>query len=520
MNRYQWCRVLAYFAVLAAPILGPWLLFWFMAYSIRDYVPFLNDEISYYLQAKAFVHHGWNAGYFGVAEQSAPCSFSHFGVHGPAFPVLYGVLGRVFGLPCWTACFFNAAMVSLGLAVYLLLARPTSWQCFGISLLILSFWPYHMYVATWMQESVHFALASALAGVFVAVAGRAAITESIWFRLGAVALVAAGSMLRISWALAYVPLFILFFRQRSWPVQALAVVAAGAVILAQAIAFRFLCAPYFADENAFFMNKLVAFSVGLESLWKHVADNLAGFRRVFQAEPLLCRFSVGQYLISLCFFLFVGFALIAEPWFPGTRKQLFPDREDRVGLYLCIYFLVATIVATVFAYTVAYFRGFRIFAIEMMLVLLILAVSPSRLFRGVFVAVVLSNLLVAPAAVFYLKDYYAPAFRREPAWAELEQKIESAIHFDPNADAWANTLLTDHMPSELCMLPTGIGVEIYFDDAIFNKPVKSRYVIATSDVAKRFRFPVRHLCGLDGLTGRLHTTFSPPALYENLDPVK
>ena len=55
-----------------------------------------NDEIYYWHQIATFKRAGFNGGYYTYQEVPAP-NLSHFGTHGPMFPMIYGVLGYLVG---------------------------------------------------------------------------------------------------------------------------------------------------------------------------------------------------------------------------------------------------------------------------------------------------------------------------------------------------------------------------------------------------------------------------------------
>ena len=67
--------------LLVAPLFDATLVYYF---------PLVSDEIAYQRQIAAFVEAVFNGGYFTSYELPAPFAFTHFSVHEPAFPVLYG----------------------------------------------------------------------------------------------------------------------------------------------------------------------------------------------------------------------------------------------------------------------------------------------------------------------------------------------------------------------------------------------------------------------------------------------
>src|SRR5262249_999361 len=141
------------------PALGTVVLIQCLGVSLDKFTPAASDEIGYYLQINAFVHHGFSGGYFTISEKPAPASFSHFGVHGPLFPVLYGAIGRLVGWEFRTGPFINLALLTLAVAVYCLMIRPTVGQALLGTALLATFWPFYLCVLSVLQDPVHWAIA-------------------------------------------------------------------------------------------------------------------------------------------------------------------------------------------------------------------------------------------------------------------------------------------------------------------------------------------------------------------------
>src|SRR5215510_2407344 len=81
--------------------------------TLLDYFPKDSDELAYHQEIAAFARAGFGGGYFTILEQPASLAFSHFGPHGPAFPLLYGSVGRVIGWTRQSGPIFNLAVLAL-----------------------------------------------------------------------------------------------------------------------------------------------------------------------------------------------------------------------------------------------------------------------------------------------------------------------------------------------------------------------------------------------------------------------
>jgi hypothetical protein len=159
-----------------------------------------SDEMHYWEEIHCFQHVGFGGGYFVVNERPAPASWTHFGPHGPAFPVVYGSLARVFGWRLESGPCFNIGFLMLGSAAWLWFVRPTTQQLLTAILLTMSFWPSILFIPAMLQESFHCAVAFALAGL-----AHRSINHNdprVW---SFVVLVALVSLMRVTWALLLIP---------------------------------------------------------------------------------------------------------------------------------------------------------------------------------------------------------------------------------------------------------------------------------------------------------------------------
>src|SRR5262249_23687506 len=143
---------------------------------------------------------GFGGGYFVVNERTAPAGWTHFGPHGPGFPVICGTLARIFGWRLESGPLYNIGFLMLGSAVWLWFVRPTTKQLLAAILLTMSFWPCILFMPAMLQESFHCAVAFALAGL----AHRSINNNDrrVW---SFVILVAVVSLIRITWALLLIP---------------------------------------------------------------------------------------------------------------------------------------------------------------------------------------------------------------------------------------------------------------------------------------------------------------------------
>ncbi len=508
-------RTVCLAAVLAAPAAGSLGLLAYGGYSLRDYTPFFNDEVLYYLQARAFAAHGFGAGYFGMEEQAAPAAFSRFGVHGPAFPVLYGGIARLSGVSYDLAAYLNVAALTLALAAYVALTRPANRTLLLLAGFFLSFWPFYYVVFSWTQDALHLAVAVLLAGLFAALLADAYPARRRALVAATLLVVCCASLLRVSWALLLPPLFALAARGRSPRIVVSAGVLGCAATLACMKAFQWLCSPYAGTDTAFLMNKLVTGEAGLSLVWSHSLANLAKFGDYFRGDSDVL--SSGVVLGSLLVIVVV--AVAGTALVDARKKGGTPAGRGGRWLAFVGYNQVAIAAATVLTYYVGNGGAPRVFAVHLLLGLLVALNAPLLPLRALLPAALVLNLATAVYSLDFLRDFYAAAFTNRARVEAFRGRWDGLVAFDPDGDGWSNTLLTDRLPAELVTLPPGVGVEAFFVPERLAAPVRSRYVITTPDGAGILGPGSKCLATLKDLGGEMGSySAKQPALYLNGRP--
>ena len=185
----------------------------YLGQRLADFHPDDTDAILYWHQIKTFVVAGFSGGYYTIGEVPAAASFTHFFAHGPWYVALYGLIGKAVGWNLWSPMLFDVAAVTLALLAGLLLMRPNSRQLVLALLVLLTYWPLHLYLPVAMQEPFHYAVAILLAGIFY----RLLIHEgAVPHRfLGAALIIILGAALaRPTWALLLLPLVMIVVEKR------------------------------------------------------------------------------------------------------------------------------------------------------------------------------------------------------------------------------------------------------------------------------------------------------------------
>jgi hypothetical protein len=203
--------------------------------------PLGDDDTHYWNEIVSFSSVGFDGGYFVANEEPAPARWTHFGPHGPAFPVLYGTLARCLGWGEASGPIFNLLVLAVGSAIWLALVRPDARRLGTVLFLTATFWPCLLYIPATMQEAFHCAIAFILAGL----AHRMLAGEVRPGTFGLfVAGVAVASMFRVSWTLALLPGAAIVWPRVEWRARlgllSTVVVAIPLLLLAS----RQICAGY------------------------------------------------------------------------------------------------------------------------------------------------------------------------------------------------------------------------------------------------------------------------------------
>ncbi len=516
------------------------ILKWFH-YDLATLVPGNpTDEMDYFVQVRGFATYGLNVGYFGIEEHPAPAKFSHFGVHGPVFPVLYGALARIFPLWPGLATYLNIGFFTLALALYVWLTRPAPKTLALLIAFALTFWPFYLYVSSWMQDVFHYALAVVFAGLFTAILRQSFPRyRSALFVVTFLAICFA-SLIRVSWVSLFFPLFLLGPKKLTLRKASLRFGVACAATVACMKAFQLLCAPFTVtpypsfewtmNTEEFFMNKLFTGEVGPERLARHIYTQASAFGTYFwNGGPC---FDLGSNIMSETVLVIVAVAWIGVLlWKERSRAKLPADDGAWRWLAFIGYNQGAILLATVAVYFVANFDGPRIFAVHLLISLLVACNAPLASLRAFLPAAIVINVLMTGGCLSTIEYTNGLRFDRHKSLGpfmlaehleEYRQRFAACIQYDPRGDPWANTLLTDRMPYLLSALPPGIGIEYYFSPGILAHPVRSRYIIAVPEEIRPIRHRLKPLTPLGKVPGEFYDYpgRSTPNLYLNLQPAR
>ena len=458
----------------------------YLGQSLANFHPADSDAIMYWHQIKTFVAVGFSGGYYTVGEEAAAASFTHFYAWGPWYIALYGLIGKVVGWTLWSPMLFDAAAVTLALLGGLLLMRPSSRQLVLVLLVLLTYWPLHLFLPGAMQEPFHYAVAILLAGIF----SRLLMQEGAvphWLLGAALVLILGAGLVRPTWAVLLLPLVTIVVEKRphgratrgsrfrqvfcGWPFLTACAVVAGIFLLS-----RYVAAPF---PNRFVSDVDLLLRSPIDGLQNLVAIGTAqGMTYLWPdgEHPLwtLLRYQALGIVLWMTLLAFRRRGIDAGPGAPGRPPWRWAER--------CTHILnLSLIVLLVLILWRMGWTDYRVIAPHLLLSLLLLTACG----RGRVVAVaVLAGILVTPSFLAEYKDRTPRKFTDVQAHIDaFAAQTAGTLVYQAQGDSWCNTILlplqTAFLPESLA-IPAGIGISFDFDDSSRSE-LKSRYVMVNDE---------------------------------------
>jgi len=478
----QWPRFVTWLGmalVVAAPAAVSLLLVHsVLGAAIGNFVPATDDEMFYWREIDTFSAVNFRGGYYTYEEQPAAWTVSHFGAHGPLFPMLYGGLGELFGWHPNTVVFFNLLVVTAALAVLVVSIRPTLGQLGLFVVLLATFWPLQWELPSLGQEALHLGFAILMAAVFFRLL-RSPGRRPQWVTTAVVLSLLLASLFRPFWIALLLPYLILNYHPGSARAWLAVLAASAAAVVGVFVTTVYISAPY----PSFVRNLMVATAasrrVGLRLLASYALENTKQF---LDWRGPLTFFNVNRYqlvLLLLALVLVIGLALwqsrrAGQPW----RAYLSQQSDQIFHLYNAG--LITLVVLALYIPTG--YEGFRVFAPYLLMTSVLLILSR----RWVLVALVLvSGLLQAPAFVHDYAIEKGRNFAYDPGQVSaFSASVGNLLDYDPHGSAWSNTLLLDGQLlcyqvrcDYLMAVPAGRGVSVIFFPDRLTAPLKSKYLL-------------------------------------------
>lgn len=445
--------------------------------TLLDYFPLVSDEIAYQRQIAAFVQTGFNGGYFTAYEHPAPFAFTHFSVHGPAFPVIYGVMGRIVGWELYSGPLFNLAGLAIATALFLVMGRLSRGQIAAAATMILSSWWVLLMASITMQESLNQAVMIVMAG-FAARLMHPDTRRHGRLLLTALVVLAVASVLRpTNWIVA-VPLVLVAMPRHRPRSVALATLGAACGIPVFWLIWRYLSAPipglaidWAPATGSGAIERTATY------FFSHLRDNI---HDVFDITEFL-EAPFYQHVMFECVAVVLGCALlIGGAW----RKLAAVPLSFKVDLFNLLV-LGLSLVAFLGFYFDSDASISRVTAPFLLLSLLVLVATRVRpwLVAGVLAA----NVLVAPSFLAVYREWRVDLFEYDRVRYELfRTQVTPLLAFDARRTPWCNTLLTMTYAREIVAVPAGVGLSVGRPPERLTPPLKSGYVLLPPDSVQEF----------------------------------
>lgn len=461
--------------VAATPALVCYLLITLNGYRLTDFMPNFSDEVMYWHQIVTFKEVGLNGGYFTFNEFAPAAEFTRFYTYGPWYPALYGTIARVIGWNATTTQLINSVLVGLALVLFCYVARLSQPQLWLTMLMLATLWSFILYFFTGMQEGFQQALAILLASIFV-VALRHEDAVSIRFQAISLAIITLAAVMRLSWAILYLPFLLLTFKKTRYRVMVSLLITA-LLTIAVMLFSNYTGAP--GNNSIFTMVSAfrTSFSDGLSALIEYFLYNLG---RLFlwpkKGTDIIQTYQVLGLIVGLAAYVIQLYA---------HRRQPTPRRKET---QFHLYNIAVTLLAALALYIVGTGGDQRLLVSHLLLSFLVMIGFKN--YWPVFI-IIFTNLIVITGFMIDFRGLVLPKYEPDQSvYTEFKQIVDPLMPYDPNArNAWCNTMLfsANHFDSKaLIGLPTGIGVSFFYTPANPTLTFKSRYLFLDEDDYRLF----------------------------------
>jgi hypothetical protein len=454
------------------PILVSWVLLkYFFGATLFDYIPYHSDEWHFWHETLTFSLAGFNGGYYVTNEQPAATSFTHFGPHGPMFPFLYGLVGRIFGWHFYTGILVNHFLLSVSILFFILVVRPDWKKLVLLNFLVLFFWPIHQFSVLNMQESLHVSFGIVFSAFFVRFMWQKDRSSLPWKISFFVVLILA-SLTRATWSFILIPYYLIVVQK--WSLSAI-IKAIGIVLAFVVFSFLFLAytgAPTnVPNTTAAFKTMLLLPSKVTFYIYMHnIQQNSVNLIDLKHKDAAIVSFEAALLIILVRL---------------GVVWNRFSDRSRTAWLVLSLLFPIMA--ATFLTYDIGSYRDYRVIAPFLLITMFLMAflVHPSVL----IVFFVGLNLLVSGDVLHYYDRYVKPEYvYNVQSISNVRALFKQRMIYYPNQLPWCNTVDVEGLYVDAYLqssIPAGFGISI-IRDTRYGKvsdhlPLKAKYIFLHND---------------------------------------
>ena len=475
--RFGVTRVLAtILCVLGIPVMVLVLVRVLFGAPITAYRPLISDEVTYWHQAFTFSVAGFHGGYYTLDEVTNPSGVTPFGPHGPGFPVLYGLAGKVVGWHRYSVVMLHLIALAIAGGVWASVSRVSVSRLFLTGLMLVTFWHVLFWAPTGMQEPLHHAGAIVMAAFFAAALGPSA---RPWTTISGWIVLAALSLIRPSWVLLMPLWAFATTRSARWPTMLGMLAVSAACAAAALVAFSRIVAPY---SSGVFSLLAMSTSPGLAAIADSVSSNLA---RLSQSDQFVFIEILHRYQYVACA-LVASAATVICAWKEPSALRKGPAAHFLVAAAA----MAGAAAAMLLLYEFTSFAEHRVLSAFLLFGLLLCVAAPGRIGPLLVVCLILSNLASANVSLRTFEASRRDHFTEDTDALRLSQAIDGKVAYREDLSRWCNTLLTSRFPTDLIAIPPGIGLSVLQNpERIVPRP-RSRYLLLDESALAAFRSPL------------------------------
>ncbi len=481
------------------------LVYWSFQTTIFSMVPYWNDEVKYWHQILTFTHVGFEGGHYTVGERPAFAKFTHFGPHGPTFPMLYGIAGKIFGWQFYTGIIINLILITLSLSFFLYISKLKLSQLFLLEACILTFYPMLLFIPTNMQESLHQSIAIILGGIFYVLFSKNGNIATIW-KIVILLFIIVAMLIRPTWSVLLIPFFIIISPKKSNHDILIA-----CLLGCTGIFIEFLVTQYM---HAYYPNSLL----GPDFLKNFLSDPIDVALLIIRNKVLInAKYYIPQRnIITLLVYQTSLFIFVLWVWNGITIIKKHFQRYNIIAittenLEFIFHTFNITFIFLINMIFNQYYGLYRAVAPHVLLTILILIALQKR--TWLIGLIILSNIIILPRFVQLYQDFHKPRFvYDEQIFFDVHHNTKDILVYEEDVDPWCNTLLLIPPPEvefyrSTLGIPSGIGISIILFGELALPP-KSKYILLGN---RHYGIPQ------ESLNIRLLNTTSFGNIYHNLD---
>ena len=462
--------------VLGIPVMVLVLVRVLFGAPITAYRPLISDEVTYWHQAFTFSVAGFHGGYYTLDEVTNHSGVTPFGPHGPGFPVLYGLDGKVVGWQRYSVVMLHLISLAISAGVWASVSRVSVSRLFLSGLMLVTFWHVLFWAPTGMQEPLHHAGAIVMAAFFAAALAPSA---RPWTTVSGWIVLATLSLIRPSWVLLMPLWAFATTRSARWPTMLGMLAVSAACAAAALVAFSRIVAPY---SSGVFSLLAMSTSPGLAAIADSVSSNLA---RLSQSDQFVFIEILHRYQYVACV-LMASAATVICAWKEPSALRKGPAAHFLVAAAA----MAGAAAAMLLLYEFTSFAEHRVLSAFLLFGLLLCVAAPGRIGPLVVVCLILSNLASANLSLRTFEASRRDHFTEDTDALRLSQAIDGKVAYREDLSRWCNTLLTSRFPTDLIAIPPGIGLSVLQNpERIVPRP-RSRYLLLDESALAAFRSPL------------------------------